>query len=36
MSWPRQKAINGVYAFDLKVNVDFNTGHLSLNVPAKQ
>lgn len=24
---------NGVYAFDLKLNVDFNSRHLSLNVP---
>ena len=28
-----QREHNGVYAFDLKVNVDFNSGHMSLNVP---
>lgn len=28
-----QRDPNGVYAFDLKVNVDFNSRHMSLTVP---
>ena len=33
VSTQQPKEPNGVYAFDLKLNVDFNSGHLSLNVP---
>jgi hypothetical protein len=29
----QQANMNGAYSFDLKVNVDFNTGHVQLKTP---